>query len=76
MFHNIKYVALEIFHKIHKGKKNVDFLDFLKMRPFKWFLTWLPQKSFWKNLIFSNESCMVNFKPILNTLEMDFQKGL
>jgi hypothetical protein len=33
-------------------------------------------KSFWKNLIFSNESCMVNFKPILNTLEMDVQEGL
>jgi hypothetical protein len=30
VFHNIKYAALEIFHKVHKGIKNVDFLDFLK----------------------------------------------
>jgi len=45
MFHNIKYAAFEIFHKVHKGIKNVDFLDFFfKGRPFKWFLTWWPQK--------------------------------
>ncbi len=45
MFHNIKYAAFEIFHKVHKGIKNVDFLDFFKKgRPFKWFLTWWPQK--------------------------------
>jgi hypothetical protein len=44
-------------------------------KPFKWFLTWWPQKhleisEFWI------ESYMVNFKPISNTLKMDFQKGL
>jgi hypothetical protein len=33
-------------------------------------------KTNWKNLNFGNESYMVNFKPISNTLEMDFQKGL
>jgi len=33
-------------------------------------------KIIWKNLNFWNESYMGNFKPILNTLEMDFQKGL
>jgi hypothetical protein len=31
---------------------------------------------FWKILNFWNESYMFDFKPILNTLEMDFQKGL
>jgi len=34
-----------------------------------------PKKSS-KNLKFWNENYTVNFKPILNTLEMDFQKGL
>jgi hypothetical protein len=33
-----------------------------------------PKKN-WKKLIFWNESYMVNFKPISNTIEMDFQKG-
>jgi hypothetical protein len=33
-------------------------------------------KKSWKFLKFWNESYMVNFKPISNTLEMDFQKGL
>jgi len=33
-------------------------------------------KTIWKKLNFWNESYMVNFKPISNTLEMDFQKGL
>jgi len=28
MFHNIKYATFEIFHKVHKGIKNVDFLVF------------------------------------------------
>jgi hypothetical protein len=36
----------------------------------------MVMKTNWKNLNFSNESYMVNFKPILNTLEMDFQKVL
>jgi hypothetical protein len=42
-------------------------------RPFKWFLAWWPQKN-WKNLNFWKESYVVNFKPISNTLEMDFKK--
>ncbi len=34
VFHNIKYVASEIFCKIHKGVKNVDFLDFVLRKTF------------------------------------------
>jgi hypothetical protein len=33
-------------------------------------------KANWKKMNFWNESYMVNLKPILNTLKMDFQKGL
>ncbi len=33
-------------------------------------------KENWKKLNFWNESYSVNFKPILNRIEMDFQKGL
>jgi hypothetical protein len=33
-------------------------------------------KNIWKKLNFWNENYMANFKPILKTLEMDFQKGL
>jgi hypothetical protein len=33
-------------------------------------------KTIWKKLNFWNESYMVNFKSISNTVEMDFQKGL
>jgi len=74
VFYNIKFVAFEIFRKVHTTIKNVDFFEFLKRKPFKWFLTWWPQK-IWKFLNFWNESYMVNFKPILNTLEMYFQLG-
>jgi hypothetical protein len=31
-------------------------------------------KTIWKKLNFWNENYMANFKPISNTLEMDFQK--
>jgi len=34
VFHNIKYAALEIFCKVHKGIKNVDFLDFVLRKTF------------------------------------------
>jgi hypothetical protein len=33
-FHNIKYATLEIFHKVHKGIRNVDFLDFVLRKTF------------------------------------------
>jgi hypothetical protein len=36
----------------------------------------VASKTNWKNLNFWNESYMVNFRPISNTLEMDFQKEL
>jgi len=34
MFHNIKDATLEMFHKVHKGIKNVDFLDFVLRKTF------------------------------------------
>jgi len=34
MFHNIKYATLEIFRKVHKGIKNVDFPDFILRNTF------------------------------------------
>jgi hypothetical protein len=34
VYYNIKYVALEIFRKVHKGIKNVDFLDFVLRKTF------------------------------------------
>lgn len=36
----------------------------------------VAQKTNWKFFNFWNESYMANFKPISNTLEMDFQKRL
>jgi hypothetical protein len=49
VFHDIEYAALKIFCKVHKGIKNVDFLNFVSRKTFKWFLTWWPQKQFGKN---------------------------
>jgi hypothetical protein len=34
MFHNIKYAALKIFRKVHKGINNVDFLNFVSRKTF------------------------------------------
>jgi hypothetical protein len=34
VFHNIKYAALKIFCKVHKGIKNTDFLDFVLRKTF------------------------------------------
>jgi hypothetical protein len=34
LFHNIKYAPPEIFPKVHKGIKNVDFLDFALRKTF------------------------------------------
>jgi hypothetical protein len=39
-------------------------------------LNMVAPKQNWKKLNFWNESYMVNFKLILNTLKMNFQKGL
>jgi hypothetical protein len=34
VFHNIKNATLEIFRKVHKGIKNVDFLEFVLRKTF------------------------------------------
>jgi hypothetical protein len=34
VFHNIKDATLKIFCKVHKGIKNVDFLDFVLRKTF------------------------------------------
>jgi hypothetical protein len=76
VFHDIKYTAPKIFHKIHKGIKNLYFLDFVVRKKFLINFNMMAPKIIWKNLNFWNENYMVNFKPISNTLKMDFQKGL
>jgi hypothetical protein len=45
------------------------------MKTFKIVFNIVSPKKNWKNLNFWSESYMVNFKPISNRLEMDFQKG-
>jgi hypothetical protein len=55
--------------------KNVDFLDFV-LKNFEMIFNMVAPKTNWEKLNFWNENYMVNFKPISNTLEMNFQKGL
>jgi hypothetical protein len=52
VFHNIKYVAFEIFCKLHKGIKNVDFLDFVSRKAFEMLFNMVAPKKNWKILNF------------------------
>jgi len=56
VFHNIKYATPEIFCKVHKGIKNVDFLDFVSRKTFRMVFNMVAPQKTWKILNFWNEN--------------------